>query len=179
MHLSRRTWILAALSLLTLPGCSSLPVSAQRFSGRFSGKFKNNGKTESLTGRYRYTMADKQTVLDLLTALYGVVARIVIDRNGATLQKGDKIIAQADSAQSLMLESVGFALPVQMLESWLAGRPQAGQTFTTINDNAFEQAGWRIVVGRRHADFAPATISVTALQEPYIGTHLTLTVDKE
>lgn len=180
MQLSRRTWILGGLSLLTLSGCSSLPLnSAECFSGRFSGRFERDGKTESLTGRYRYTVSGSETVLDLLTPLYGVLARVVIDKTGATLQKGEEIIARADSAQSLMLQSVGFALPVEMLQSWLAGTPQAGRSFSKIDDNGFEQAGWRILVKRRHTDLSPATISVTALQYPYIGTSLTLTVEKE
>lgn len=182
MNIHRRTYLIASLTvpLFVLSGCAVLPKNTmQYFSGRFSGKFQRNGKTESLTGRYRYRVAEHSSTLDLMTPLYGILAQVEIDAKGARLIKGEKTIAGAASAQELMHRTLGLALPVEMLQNWLVGRPQPEVAFTQSSENVFEQAGWRIAVRRRHADGTAAAISVWALTSDYSGTTLTLTVDKE
>ncbi len=182
MQTYRRTFIIGglSLSLLALSGCSTLSTdTAQYFSGRFSGKFDHGGKTESLSGRYRYRVGVHTSTLDLMTPLYGILVQVEIDAKGARLLKGEEVVAGAASAQDLMHQTIGLALPVEMLQNWLTGRPQYETRFVYVNENTFEQAGWRIVVRRRHDDGSAAVVAATALQFPYTGTTITLTVDKE
>ncbi|MDO4936461.1 MAG: outer membrane lipoprotein LolB [Sutterellaceae bacterium] len=182
MQTNRRTLLTASLSLalLALSGCSTLPKdTTQYFSGRFSGKFERGGKTESLSGRYRYRVGAQTSTLDLMTPLYGILAQVEIDAKGARLLKGEEVVASAASAQDLMHKTVGLALPVEMLQNWLTGRPQYETRFVYVDENTFEQAGWRIVVRRRHEDGSAAVVAATALQSLYAGTTVTLTVDKE
>lgn len=175
--------VILGSAALVLSGCSTLApkttTQQTHYSGRFSGRFERAGKTETLTGRYRLTVSAEETVLDLLTPLYGVIGRITVTSTGAVLEKGGEIVAREASAEVLMNNTLGFALPLAMLQSWLEGRPHTATAFERIDEKTFEQSGWRIRTTRVKPDGTPAAVAVTALRYPYLGSSLTLTVDKE
>lgn len=165
--------LVAAVPALFLTGCSSLPPAGERVTaGRFSGRISRNGKTESASGRYRYTEAPGREELELLTPLYGVLGRVTVTASGAVLEQGNHPPVTAPDAQTLMLDAFGFSLPMTHLKSWLAGKPAPETASRTLSAEAFEQLGWRIEIRRRLADGLPAVLHLTGS-----GVTLTLTIE--
>ncbi len=165
--------LVAAVPALFLTGCSSLPPAGERVTaGRFSGRISRNGKTESASGRYRYTEAPGREELELLTPLYGVLGHVTVTASGAVLEQGNHPPVTAPDAQTLMLHAFGFSLPITHLKSWLAGKPAPETASRTLSAEAFEQLGWRIEIRRRLADGRPAVLNLAGS-----GVTLTLTVD--
>ena len=162
------------LPAVLLSGCGILgaPADAVVISGRFSGRISRDGRTQSASGRYRLTQTRKADVLELLTPLYGVLGRVTVSSAGAVLERGSQPPVEAPSAEALMQEAFGFALPVPMLKSWLAGRPAASAASRTISPESFEQAGWRVTVRRRLADGSPAVLALSGG-----GISLSLTIE--
>ncbi len=182
----RRLMLAAALTLstatLTLTGCSTLSgtgtVDVERFSGRFSGKFIRSGKSETLSGRYRCTQTPEDLTLELMTPLYGVLARVVVNEKGACLYKENEVLTCSASAEELMQKTVGFGLPVEMLDAWLKGRPSDKIASTRVSTNTFEQASWRIRILRFHPSGKPAVLELQALDPVFAGTRMNLTIEE-
>lgn len=173
---------LAAAGLLTLAGCSTLgerAVGVRLRSGRFAGVFVQDGRRENASGRWRLETGPQQTLLDLMTPLYGILARVRITARGAEIEKNGSVIATAPTAEELLERHLGLALPVALLEHWLDGRPGDQEPFRRTGSDAFEQSGWRVAVLRRHASGAAALVRLTALAGAFAGSDVRLTIDAD
>lgn len=81
--------------------------------------------------------------------------QLEISEKGATLYRGDEVIASARDAQTLLYEHTGIDLPTSMLEYWVTGLPYphiAHAPAATNNANnpdhsaypGFGQQGWQL-----------------------------------
>lgn len=163
---------LLVCSVLLLAGCATAPIADKRVrSGRFSLQIIRRDERNSLAGRWRLQESAGEIELTLMTPLYGILARIRVGENGATLERpnkeGGNAIETAESAQALMLRHLGFSLPPEMLASWLSGTSWAGAAAEQTAEG-FVQAGWQVVVKRLKPDGSPALVTLaqpeTALQ---------------
>ena len=147
-----RRFILSAalLTPLLIAGCA-VPEADQLFSsaGRFSLSGTDaQGKTFAASGRYDLRRRAGLTRLDLLTPLHGILARIEVTPDGASLTRSqDEPPVTAPDAETLMRGLLGFSFPVDALERWLGD---------TRSD--FTEYGWRIRILQRFPDGSVKTV---------------------
>ena len=116
-----RRFILSAalLTPLLIAGCA-VPEADMFFSsaGRFSLSGTDaEGKTFTASGRYDLRRRAGLTRLDLLTPLHGILARIEVTPDGASLTRSqDEPPVTAPDAETLMRGLLGFSFPVDALE---------------------------------------------------------------
>ena len=83
-----------------------------------------------------------------------VIARVVVERAGATLTRANGEEIYAKTADALMKNVLGQTVPVDALRNWLRTMtaPLPGMTMV-VNDaqgriQTFEQSGWRVQLSR-------------------------------
>jgi outer membrane lipoprotein LolB len=157
--IKRRT-LLSALPLF-LVGCatSTLPSGTERFSGHFYLKTFDGKRPDSVQGGYTLEITEQSTRLNLTNPLGGTAARVTIDLQGATLERGEEKMHAANVAE-LSQRLFGFEVPLDMLPNWLKGIPAAGLPSEKINDDVFTQAHWKIDIRRRHANGDPEYVKL-------------------
>lgn len=172
---------MTAAAALLLSGCAQLHPAPNEsiVTGRFSGRISFGGKTENASGRYRLSQMPKERVLDVLTPLSGLLARVRTTSNETTLEKGGDIIARAPTSDALMAQTFGFSLSIPTLSAWLSGRPDPALPFDVRNADSFIQENWIVQVKRRHPSGAPAVISAVRSETATApGVLLTLTIEE-
>ncbi|MBI5006125.1 MAG: outer membrane lipoprotein LolB [Nitrosomonadales bacterium] len=141
------------LLLLLLTGCATAPVEMQRpslddapfaFNGRVS--VKQGGKREKAGVRWVHNNAGDEILL--LAPLGQTVARIRRDENKATLEaSGRGYVAQ--DMESLMLQVLGWQLPLSGMRYWIVGLPAPeGESSIELADSGqlsvLRQQDWEI-----------------------------------
>lgn len=162
MKYFRLTLIAAALSLA---GCASLPapsapdyseaharhlqrldqISAFSLSGRMAVQTEKRGFSGSL--RWKHT--EEGDHFALYSPLGAQVADIRSTAEGVTLVTQDRKTYTATDAEALLLQTMGWSLPLTGLTDWALGRPAAGAHEVVTLDNRgrlvkLKQDGWDI-----------------------------------
>lgn len=168
--ISRRHYLTALCAALLLAGCSSAPTVTEphrTYTGRLNAKMSADHRSESMSARYRLVDADRTVILDILSPLAGLLARVTVDATGAQLEKGGEVVARARTGQELMQQAFSIGLPVSVLRQWLRGEPSS----------APQAQNWAMTVLKRHADGSPAALEIHTLEgiEPHL--QLTLTIE--
>lgn len=171
----RLRWLVLLL-ILGLVGCAT-PSPAPELSvvqerqGRFSVQSKQAmGQTEAVQGSFVWRRMVTGWQLDLNSPLGATLARLTVTDAGATLQQPDEPLRRAQSAQTLLADVLGAAVPVDALEDWVDGRVQANAPVTNIERDelgriaAFNQSGWRVRF-TRYGESGPGRIDVTGRQQ--------------
>lgn len=122
----------AALALglaLALTGCSTPHIpkpapgssSGLAWSGRMGLQVQDPLEQEqSFSASFHLQGSPEQGSLDVFNPLGSQIAKLQWQPGSALLQQGERI-TQSDSLQELLRQSLGTALPVQALFSWLQG----------------------------------------------------------
>ncbi len=146
-------------TLLALTGCGTLaPVpdtdSARRFhedisvGGRLSVRYQQDGKPQSLQGKFLWQQKATRTNIELASPLGQTLARITLLPGSATLEQSGKPSAEASDASALTRAVLGWPLPVEGLRYWLQGfvRTLSGELLAVpVGDrNDQEGDGWRV-----------------------------------
>ncbi len=161
----RRALLAAALAVVGLAGCASLPaappgVPQQVVSGRFAVTAQANGRSESGSGRFTLTTAGPSLTLDLSTPVGTTLARLERTASGARLtaprDDGGMTTVTGTDADAMMRDAFGWSIPVDGLADWLAGRPAPGapaEVRRDANGNVavIAQSGWTIEIEERFA----------------------------
>ncbi len=90
-----------------------------------------NGKGSSGSTRWRHNVEGND--ISMLSPVGGTVAKIITNSTGVTLTTNDGKVLQADDAESLTQEHLGWRLPLQGLPDWALGRP---------NSHIYEEMQW-------------------------------------
>lgn len=80
-----------------------------------------NGKGSSGSTRWRHDQQGND--IAMLSPVGSTVARIITNSAGVTLTTNDGKVLQAEDAESLTQEHLGWRLPLQGLPDWALGRP--------------------------------------------------------
>jgi outer membrane lipoprotein LolB len=180
---------LALFAIALLNGCALLPPApapaarpAQAESAPFAlnGRIavKYNGSRHSAGLRWTHTALDDEILL--LAPLGQTAARIYRDALHATLDDGGKHY-QADDAETLMQQALGWYLPVRGLHHWVLGLA-ATESPAQIERNAHGQAtalrqnGWEVHY-QRYPDNRPDSLP-TRLQLSREGLQVQLLIDE-
>lgn len=152
-RLTRRALCLYAAALpALLAGCAAVPQDARIWRGRFSLRTVRGGKAENQTGRFELMRSAKLLRLDLLTPLSGILARIEITPESASLQRSlDEPAVTRPDADTLLTELLGFTLPVEALADLLDAPAEQ-------NDAA--RGPWQARILSRSADGTPQRLRI-------------------
>lgn len=142
---------------LALAGCGTLapPTGTVRryhdnitVGGRLSVRYPQDGKTQSVQGKFLWLQAGDRTDIDLASPLGQTIARISLTPAGAALEQSGKLRAEAPDAAGLTRAILGWPLPVESLRYWLQGfvRTMSGELLAVpVGDtNEQEGDGWRV-----------------------------------
>lgn len=133
----------ACASPLTARAPAESEVSAYALAGRFS--LREAGR--SYSGRVQWNHGAQGNVVFVQDPFGGGIAELSDRPQGARMKMASGEQVEAPSAQILMHELTGIALPVRDLGRWLTGRERADAAVS--RDAAgrmirFDRAGWRL-----------------------------------
>lgn len=152
----------AVMALLWLAGCAApVPESTKTGSveflryGRFALKAEDfNRDTEAVQGGFTWRDTGVRFSLDLTDPMGSVIARVVVERTGATLTRSNGEQIYAKTPDALMQTVLGQTVPVEGLRHWLRtiNTPLAGMSMVVKDSEGriqiFEQSGWRVQLSR-------------------------------
>ncbi len=163
--MSLRTFALISMISVWLTGCVSLstPDLEQTWQGRFSISAESATQRENHSGRFTLTHSKEVlTILDLKSPLGNTLARITQTPQNISLEALGKSTVEADDAESLLVKTLGFSVPVNGLQYWLDGTPVPGSAAKTQPNTTpyrqIEQNGWLIQYERYDASGLPNRI---------------------
>ena len=141
--------------LLVLGGCTLVPRAPTSVSARPGvEKFALNGRIsvshdgKRFSAGIRWTHRPQSDEILLLAPLGATAARVYRDQHSATLDEGDKHY-QADDAESLMQQVLGWHLPLAGMHYWVLGRASKGSPAQLEYDGEarvvlLRQNGWEV-----------------------------------
>ena len=158
--------LLAAL----LSGCVGLPskpmpvfLPAQLASTPFAmnGRVSVNHQGKRHSAGLRWMHQNSSDEILLLAPLGYTVARVYRDAQQATLEDGDKHY-QADDAEMLMEQVLGWRLPLESLHQWVLGMPDSNEVAHLERDDLgrihmLHQSGWEVRY-LRYVDTSPNSL---------------------
>ncbi len=167
MNLSylRQTRYLFGVFLLTcgllLNGCSStkiltpqqaaLPRSLQstvQLNGRISIQYQQDGEEKSATLNYDWQQTPAELHIGLSSFVGQTVANIHQTARGASLEQAKQATLYAADIEQLLVDSLGWSIPIEDLKTWLQGFDlQENKQVTPIpaQDNfELQSKGWQL-----------------------------------
>jgi len=156
----RRRAALAALAVFG--GCATTKRPADALSGKLSVRIDAAGSqpARSVTSDFELRGDAERGELRLTAPLGTLVAVARWAPGEAVLQSGQGEQRYPD-LDTLARESLGEALPLRALPSWLRGQPWPGAA-SRANDGGFEQLGWQVGL----AKFADGLLEVSRQAPP-------------
>lgn len=163
-----RLFVLVWLGFLS--GCALLPPApapvsrpAQLESAPFAlnGRISINHQGKRHSAGLRWTHRAQSDEILLLAPLGQIAARVYRDAQNATLDDGAKHY-QADDAETLMEQVLGWYLPLSGLHQWVLGLPAADSPAQIERDDnaqitVLHQDGWEVRY-LRYADTRPYSL---------------------
>jgi outer membrane lipoprotein LolB len=151
-------FILAVLIFLSACSNLSTPTAVNSFqprqyhqqidlSGRLSVQYEQNNKPQAIHTNFDWSQTPQQTTITLGSPTGQTLAMLLINAQGAQLNQGDKPPQFAVDANQLMLNTLGWPLPVAGLRDWLQGFIDATHrvAITSANpDTYFLVDGWMV-----------------------------------
>ncbi len=152
---------LAAVLAAALSACASAPPAAERGewllqrenlealeSWRFRGRVNVRYENESHTPRILWQQRDRHYNIRLWGSFNVGNTRISGDPDGVTLEADGEVLT-AETPEDLILEQLGYELPVSHLEYWIRGLPapggEADLLFNELDQLAeIRQEGWSV-----------------------------------
>jgi len=151
----QRTFGWLALALL-VTGCSLqsrpplpeglLPMQDNVSLGNWqlSGKLGIRSEQQNQSAYLNWQQCGKSFDIRLSGPLGQGSARLQGSDKTVSLQTNDQL-STASNAEQLLLQELGWSMPVSQLQYWVRGVPSPAQGYRINKDNSgFEQAGWQI-----------------------------------
>lgn len=157
---ARRRSLIVGLCLwlagCAVPGHVDEPADSTAFQrvGRFAVTVEQpSGAPDAVQGGFAWLDTGGRLTLDLSNPLGNTLARVVVDRQGASLTYSDGRQEQAAHPDALVARVLGAAVPVGGLRHWLQGRPGPLPAGSLAQDEAgrpttFVQEGWQVRLQR-------------------------------
>ena len=139
-------------SIVYLSGCITKPEPAPsqpatepvHLSFTVIGKLGVRSDQMSESARFSWSQNEQTFDVALIDPFGRQVMRLTGNDHFAKLETDDQQSYIADSAESLMLELLGWQLPVNHALYWIQGRPDPAQPFVAKESGQFVQNEWRI-----------------------------------
>lgn len=160
-------WMIIAAAGLLLFGCSARQVSPVNSAAAqlayqdrvvhlgavsgwdLAGKLSLDDGHDGGSGKLGWQVRPQSDQLDFRGALGKAAWRLVIDEQGAALHKADGTISRAPDIDQLVLDEVGWTIPVDSLRWWVLGLAAPGTDARLDLDEDghlvdLKQHGWHI-----------------------------------
>ena len=160
--------ILPVLLLLALTACASRqyqpdtlvasePDQPFTTAGRLAVKVDEKGHYGNFTWQHTLTRDD----VEISTPVGTTVAKIERDENGVRLIADGKE-TDADNAENLTEQTLGYPLPLDNLAWWIRGKIAPNSAYGMATDGTLLQQGWRIRFFRDEgSDAYPKRVEMT------------------
>ncbi|RJX31360.1 MAG: outer membrane lipoprotein LolB [Oxalobacter sp.] len=162
--IARRLYFLCTLlAVLALAGCADLAPARREATtsraartcharialvGRFSVQYRKDDKEESAHGNFRWGQNNSHMRIVLISPMGQTLATIDVTPESATLIDSEKESHTAEDVDALVLESLGWPLPVSGLRDWIQAcmRDARGRRVivTPESRELTTSDGWRI-----------------------------------
>ncbi|WP_250314069.1 lipoprotein insertase outer membrane protein LolB [Neisseria sp. Marseille-Q6792] len=139
-------------AILLLSACAQLPqdsaglwqpseqISSFAAEGRLAVKAEGKGSYAN----FDWTYQPPVETININTPLGSTLGQLCQDRDGALAVDAKGNVYQAESAEELSRQLIGFNLPIQYLHIWADGRRVAHAPYRILSDGILEQYGWTI-----------------------------------
>ncbi len=167
--MNRRALFVTALAAALVAGCSTLPVEPSPLvarsavanfvvTGRVAARVTGDTK-RGFSGGFAWTHKPAEDVIELLTPLGQIAARMTMTAAGAEIELPDGRRTFATDPEQFLADALGVALPVAALPYWLQAVPLARISFRAEGDALGRPAilwqnGWQIQYNA-YADESP------------------------
>ncbi|OWY37891.1 outer membrane lipoprotein LolB [Xenophilus sp. AP218F] len=156
-------WLLPALAALALSGCASHEVpfvalatqsAARDLPFAVSGRLSANLDGKGHVANFAWQHLPEYDEVSINSPLGNTVAKVLRDPSGVSLLADGKTW-QADNAEALTRQVLGWPLPLSNLAWWIRGLPAPGEAASYEADGELRQQGWRIRFVRDEASSSP------------------------
>jgi outer membrane lipoprotein LolB len=124
--------VLCLLASVLLCACSTLPLASRtmkerqyhpqiEMSGRLSVQYQHNQQPQAVHVRFHWSQTTQQTEVTLTSPTGQTLAALLVNGEGARLNQAGQPPRFARDVDQLMLDIVGWPLPVAHLRDWLQG----------------------------------------------------------
>lgn len=153
--------VLSACVNLVVPTTLSLPQSASstpatrqyheqiEMSGRLSVQYEQKDEPQAIHIKFNWSQTPQQIELTLASPTGQTLAVVAVNQQGAELKQANKAPRFAGDVNQLLLDTVGWPLPIANLRDWLQGfintehRP-ALSSDSAPSDTYFIIEGWML-----------------------------------
>ncbi len=166
--------LLLAFSLTLGSGCATLPEQAPVAGGfHLLGKLGIVQGGDSVSARFLWRQSPRRFSIDLWGPLGQGRVNLVGSERRIELRRGDGSVISRGPPEAVMVEHLGWSLPLSVLPEWVRGRPAPG---LPVNDPqydaagrlaAFEQLDWRVELERYQAVDGGAAEAVEGAELPH------------
>lgn len=169
MKSSRNPIALIASALMLaaiLVGCSTVPDPVPEVSGQWKGRFSmtvvgpdgqdtEESNEDRAQGRFELRKQAGKMDLRILSPFGQTMAQATATKNVATLRTSEGKTFTAGSANELLLNALGWRIPVESFPQWLTG------TGLPDDDSTVQTDGWNVRVEKRLANGKPRIIAAS------------------
>ena len=187
LHLTILTFLVILAMLLggcaglsSTPPVAAIPAQLESATFAMNGRISANHQGNRQSAGLRWMHQNSYDEILLLAPLGYTVARVYRDAQKVTLEDGDKSY-QADDAETLMEQVLGWHLPLNGLHKWVLGLPDSSAVTRIERDDlgrilVLHQSGWEVRY-LRYALASPDSLP-SRLQLNHEDLKLLLLIDK-
>ena len=147
----------ACVASLAVGGCVSRPALQEGgLEFRLAGRVSLVADGRAVTANYLWRQYADGVDIDLWGPLGQGRTRVRGKGAALTVQTADGARLEGEPARALVRREFGLAAPVELLSSWIVGRPAPDWPAESLGEDAFAQLGWHValsgfsdVAGRR------------------------------
>ena len=137
------------------PVAASFSVSGRIAARANSDTGADGGAKKGFSGGFSWSHTLKEDVVELLTPLGQIAARVTMTAAGATIELADGQRTTTTEPESFIARTLGISLPIAALPYWMQGAPVPGVQRRAEADDAGRlsliwQNGWQI----RYAEYS-------------------------
>lgn len=139
-------------AILLLSACAQLPqehsnlwqVSEYIDSFSAEGRLAVKAEGRGSYANFDWTYQPPVETININTPLGSTLGQMCQDKEGALAVDAKGNVYQAESAEELSRQLIGFNLPIQYLHIWADGRRVARAPYRILSDGILEQYGWTV-----------------------------------
>lgn len=89
--------------------------------GRLSAQYEQNNKPQAIHVNFNWSQTPQQTEITLVSPTGQTLAVVLVNESGAQLNQPNKPPQFASDVDQLLLDTLGWPLPISNLRNWLQG----------------------------------------------------------
>ncbi len=165
---NRFTLLTSALFLLVVTGCTTVPQDVPpQITGLWKGRFsmtvlgpdgkdtEEQSNEDRAQGRFELRKQAEKMDLRIFSPFGQTMAQAVATKELATLKTSEGKTFTASSANELLLNALGWRIPVESFPDWLSGQGLPDDDSTVQTD------GWNVRVEKRLSSGKPRIIAAS------------------